>query len=270
MYNLGMKLNEYIKQKQIESGLNSKAFAESHDISQAQYYRYINEEYMKNITPLIASKICKAFELSATDLNDFDDSFALSFISRVEDYLFGDDLYVYLNDHIHRFYNYFLVDHGFNYINFEPKSVIRNGSCYVFEEKYRTRMPYLRSQELDISNAAIAKHENGNEYVILFFEPKHIAPNTTIYDSKFHAVHLFLVWAVSQMSREDHKYDNNFIFLTTSDFIYDNIIKKDSSLNGFHTNDGTDIYFGLCRKNRPFQCKKITNLQVPDTIFKNK
>ena len=102
-------------------------------------------------------------------------------------------------------------------------------------------MPYLRSQPIGLFPGAIAKHSNGKEYVIIFFEPKHIAANTTIYDSKFHAVHLFLVWAVSQISRIDHKYDNNFIFLTTSDYVFENVVDDNSSLNGFRTNEGADI-----------------------------
>lgn len=268
-----MKLNEYIKQKQIESGLNSKAFAESHDISQAQYYRYINEEYMKNITPLIASKICKAFHLTSSDLYDFDDSFSDEFIAKTEEYLNYESYFIYPYTNTKRFYENYLINYGFQKIEYDPSEIVVKQSYITYEgkqEEIKTRIPYLRYQPIGLFPNAIAKHENGKEYVIIFFEPKHIAPNTTIYDSKFHAVHLFLVWAISQMSREDHMYDNNFIFLTTSDFIYDNIINKDSSLNGFHTNDGTDIYFGLCRKNRPFQCKKITNLQVPDPIFKDK
>lgn len=141
--------------------------------------------------------------------------------------------------------------------------------CSVYFIKYFAMRLFHFSRRCILSVSSDVFY-NGKEYVILFFEPKHIAANTTIYDSKFHSLHLFLVWAVSQMSREDHKYDNNFIFLTTSDFIFDKTIDEDSSLNGFHTNEGTDIYIGLCRKNRPFQCKKITNPKVPDPIFKNK
>ncbi len=267
-----MKLNEYIKQKQIESGLNGKEFAESHDFSQAQYYRYINEEYMENITPLIASKICKSLSLMPSDLYDFDDSFSDEFVNKVDEYLDHEDYYVYPSLNTKRFYKKYLVNYGFNEIEYDPDNIIKNSSYIIFEGKQlkiRTRVPYLRYQPIGLFPSAIARHSNGKEYIILFFEPKHIAENTTIYDSKFHAVHLFLVWAVSQMSREDHKYDNNYIFLTTSDFIFDNIIDKDSSLNGFRTNEGADIYFGLCRKNRPFQCKKITNPEVQDRIFAN-
>lgn len=267
-----MKLNEYIKQKQIESGLNGKEFAESHDFSQAQYYRYINEEYMKNITPLIASKVCKAFSLTSTDLYDFDDSFSDEFIERVEEYLFYDSVFVYPFINTRRFYEGFLSKYGFETIEYDPSEVIVNGSYITLEskqKKFKTRMPFLRNQPFGIFTSAITKHSNGKEYVIVFFEPKHIAENTTIYDLKFHSVHVFLLWAVSQMSREDHKYDNNFIFLTTSDFIYNSIIDRKTSLSGFRTNEGTDIYFGLCRKNRPFQCKKITNPEIQDRIFAN-
>lgn len=273
MYNLGMKLNEYIRKLQIDSGLNVKEFVETHGFSQAQYYRYISEEYMKNITPLIASKICKALSLTSPDLYEFDDQFSDDFVQSVEEYLNFDSHLSYPHTNIKRFYENYLVRYGFESIEYDPVETIRNGSYIAYEGKngkIKTRMPYLRSQPIGLFPEAIAKHSNGKEYVIIFFEPKHIAANTTIYDSKFHAVHLFLVWAVSQTSRVDHKYDNNFIFLTTSDYVFENVVDDSSSLNGFRTNEGADIYFGLCRKNRPFQCKKITNPQISDNIFTEK
>jgi hypothetical protein len=264
-----MKLNEYIRKKQIDSGLSPKAFSEMHDISQAQYYRYINEGYMNGITPLIASKICKSFHMDPSKLYEFDDSFSKDFVDKVEEYLDHDNYLMYPYSNIKRFYENYLISYGFTEIDYDVTEVVRNDSYVIYKgkEKLEMRTPSLRFQPYRIFPVAITKHSNGKEYIVLFFEPKHIDANTTIYDSKFHAVHTFLIWAVAQMSRKDHAYDNNFIFLTTSDFIFDNITGKDSSLNGFQTNEGTDIYFGLCRKNRPYQCKKITNLQNSDTVF---
>ncbi len=264
-----MKINEYIKKIQVESGKDALSFSQLHGISQSQFYRYTDESYMSKITPLIASKVCKAFNILPFELYSFDNGFSDDFIDKVETYLSSSDnvsrFELYSKSSIDKFYINYLSNYGFYNIIFEPHIEIIGRQYCIINKNKNLKIPFIQNETF-FPNALI-KNKNGKEYIVFFLSPKHLTEKTSIYSHIFQQVHSHILFAVSQISDSLHKYDNNFLFLTTSDFIFDSVTDSNNYISGFITNKGTDIYMGLCRTNRQYKCKKITNPKEPDKIF---
>lgn len=264
-----MKLNNYLKKLQIDSKEDVISFCKARDISPAQFYRYTSDEYMDKITPLIASKICKSFHILPLELLHFDNSFSDEFIDKTEQYLYkinaGAGTDIYSRFYIEKMFNDFLSDYGFTNLDSSLKFELVNKEYHIISSYNDIRFPFL--EKVNKFPDAIVEHQNGKKYLIFFFSPKHIGNKTTIYDSVFTSIHTTLLWMLSQISSPSRFYDNNFILLTTSEFIYNSITDSNNYMSGFLTNKGTDIYMGLCRTNRQYICKKITNTKIKDVFF---
>ena len=213
---------------------------------------------MDVITPLIAAKICKSFAILPLDLHSFDDSFTEEFVDKTEQYLFkektGLGSYLFGRYNIEKYFNSFLVNYGFSDLSADPAIEKIGDQNYLELCGKQTTFPYI--EHYNPFPDAVIKHINGKQYLVYFFEPKHISSNTTIYDDTFNLIHTMLLWAISQMCDVNNKYNNNFIFITTSEYIFNEISNPNNYLSNFKTNKGTDIYLGICRANRKYKCIK--------------